>query len=781
VREAALDLQRYLAQATGQFLRLEPTTGDGVNVIVGYTGDGGAGDAAGIRTPGGAESYALKRDGDRVIVLGADEAGAVYGVYGLLEAAYGCAFFLGSEVVPPGTQPLLPEELDVQRSPAFATRGLLPWYDFLSGPTAWNLADYKLYVDRMLRMGLNFLGLHVYSHGSVNHSSGAEPFLSFEYRGVGHDAYLDTSFTERWGYQPMRTSLFEFGTDHYFPREIFGADAAIDAVDSLDAIAKGKALLQEALRYAKARGMKLCVGFEPAAIPQEIVNALPKNAIIHKRSYGQHPTAAIDLTSAAALEILHLRLDDLLATYPEVDAIWLWQNEDAAWTLQHSGSDILPFDTGYIRAAYDYLKENAPQVQLVVSGWGSVHALFDGMHQELPQDVAFSALNHNLGTSETDEVYGRLDGRNRWPIPWLEDDATLWHPQYYVYRFQNDIQRAHRFGADGMIGIHWRTRVIDHIAGYFSHALWQPDLDGADFYRWYGERISGDDTFAAAIEPIDRAHDWPGYIYDEAVGGGNFNGGHSNEAGTAFLPHATADSVLNAYNGFAATLADLPAKLPADAAERVRYHAAQAQFARYYVASQSAARAIDTLVADVAASQRSLTEQELAGALAQLDLAIAAVRDAVTVFAGVQTTTADLGVLSSLNQKYIQRAIWQRFDAIREVAPAGSNVPKPTLPSFEPEARLFVPVPPERIEGETVVEVFASRGDITDLALVILPLHDGAAQRIPMSNKGRGVWVGAIAGDVPVRYWVEARAADGRTLRAPEADGLTFSAIAPGK
>ena len=52
--------------------------------------------------PSGADGYALRKTGNQIAVAGADLAGAVFGIYGLLEQAYGCGFFLGSEVVPCG-------------------------------------------------------------------------------------------------------------------------------------------------------------------------------------------------------------------------------------------------------------------------------------------------------------------------------------------------------------------------------------------------------------------------------------------------------------------------------------------------------------------------------------------------------------------------------------------------------------------------------------------------------------------------------------------------------
>lgn len=801
LQHAAADFQRYLAETTGSFVPLGESPEPGVRFVFGHVGDDGPAGAlvaAGrVEHPPGPEGYALRLldggggngGGDPTIaVVGSDEAGAVYGVYALLEEAYGCGFYLGSEVVPTGTASLVPDRLDVRRSPAFATRGLLPWYDFLSGPSAWNLADYRLYVDRMVRMGLNFLGLHVYSKGPVTRSQGAEPFLSFTYHGVGHDAELDTTQTARWGYLPMRTSDFAFGTDRYFAGEVLGADAAVQAVGPVDAAVRAKALLRAALTYAKERGLRVCVGFEPAAIPEEILRALPENAkrTIRPVIAEEASEEVLDLRSEAAREILRRRLDDLLDTYPMVDAVWLWQNEDAAWTARRPGSDneVLPFDASYLNQAYDHLNARAPGVRLVVSGWGAVHGHFDELHAALPADVPFSALNHYLGASPTDDVYGRLDGRSRWPIPWLEDDATLWHPQYHLHRFHNDVTRAHQFGCDGMIGIHWRTRVIDHTAAYFARALWQPDLTPAAFYRTYAERLAGPagaPELARALDDADRTHRWPGWFDEQTVAVPGWNQGHSNEALEAFSPLSVPDDLMRDFDAFVARLAAArdAADSPA-AAERLAYHQAQAAFAQHYVQSQRAAHDLDGLTALAVREGRRLSPDETATAAQHVTALYAAVRAAVEGFAAAMTTTADLGVLASLNQKYVVRAGWQRYDALRELVAEHGSLPRPDLAAHDAVPfRVFVPVPPEAIDAEgTTVEAILSSPVAEAVTLRWAPLGGGDARAIPLAQRGRGVWAGVLRATGPVRYWIDARDAAGRcAVCPPQAPAAAFTAI----
>lgn len=793
VRHAAADLQRYLRQATGTFLPChEAATGAGGDFVLGHAGDSGAADAliaaGAVAAPQGPESAILRRldgsDGPIVAVVGADEAGAVYGAYALLEAAYGCGFYLGSEVVPAGTMPLLPDTLDQHRAPSFATRGLLPWYDFLSGPSAWNLADYQLYIDRMVRMGLNFLGLHVYSKGSVTRSQGAEPFLSFTYHGVGHDAVLDTTQTSRWGYLPMRTSDFAYGTDRYFARDVFGADAALDATGSLDAVRRAKSLLRAALTYAKTRGLRVCVGFEPAAIPDEVLRALPAaakrkiNAVLGDDA-GEE---VLDLRSAAAHEILKRRLDDLLDAYPMVDAIWLWQNEDAAWTSRRQG-EVLPFDASYLEQARQYLAERAPSVQVVVSGWGAVHQHFDHLHAALPEHVAFSALNHYLGASQTDEVYGRLSDRSRWPIPWLEDDATLWHPQYHLHRFHNDVTRAHRFGCDGMIGIHWRTRVIDHTTAYFARALWKPNLAPDAFYQDYATRLAGPAAgpeLARALDETDHGHRWPGWLDERIVATPGWDHGHSNEAGESFNALRVPDDLMDDFAALATAFERARAAADGVAAiERVAYHHAQVAFVQAYERSQRAAHEIDALIATAGGDGRRLSAGETEAAVDHLTTLYAAVRAAVEGFAAVMTTTADLGVLASLNQKYVVRACWQRYDALREVVAAPDALPRPDLAPSAASFRVFVPVPPEVIgdDGAEVVAI-ASDPNVASVRLRCAPLAGGAEQTSDLTRRARGVWTGRLLVDGPIRYWIEAHDGTGqRAVDPPQAPDVVYSAV----
>ena len=90
-----------------------------------------------------------------------------YCVFSLLEAA-GVGFRLdGQDAVPRvGIQAVLEAWSTLQHqhmSPGgIDVRGMQPFHDFSEGPDQWNLDDYKLHIEQMVKLKMNFIGLHTY-------------------------------------------------------------------------------------------------------------------------------------------------------------------------------------------------------------------------------------------------------------------------------------------------------------------------------------------------------------------------------------------------------------------------------------------------------------------------------------------------------------------------------------------------------------------------------------------------------------------------------------------
>jgi hypothetical protein len=155
------------------------------------------------------EAYEISREtvgnsSPRVRLSGATPQAVLYAVFDLLERQ-GAFFGLDGEVYPLEPAQALnlpPSGQNWKAQPRFRVRGLVPWPDFLNCITVFNREELRAYLEAMVRMRFNTLGIHVYS----GKEQWAESFLTTEYGGVGAIAYTDTTATNRWGYLPERTS-----------------------------------------------------------------------------------------------------------------------------------------------------------------------------------------------------------------------------------------------------------------------------------------------------------------------------------------------------------------------------------------------------------------------------------------------------------------------------------------------------------------------------------------------------------------------------------------------
>ncbi|HUU14893.1 MAG TPA: hypothetical protein VM182_14485, partial [Terriglobia bacterium] len=202
---------------------------------------------------------------------GATPQAVLYAVFDFLERQ-GAFFGLDGEIYPLQPQQALAlpaPERPWRGQPRFSVRGLVPWPDFLNCITVFNREDLRAYLEAMLRMRFNTLGIHVYSGAN----QWTESFLSLEYGGVGHLAFTDTTATNRWGYLPERTSRYGMGAADFYDGEVFGSDATTKARNCWEAQELAQQLWGEAFRYAKVLGIRTGIGFEPYQIPDEIFRA----------------------------------------------------------------------------------------------------------------------------------------------------------------------------------------------------------------------------------------------------------------------------------------------------------------------------------------------------------------------------------------------------------------------------------------------------------------------------------------------------------------------------
>ena len=718
-----------------------------------------------------AESYSISSAGaDSLVFSGAGEQALLYAVFEFLEKQ-GVFFGIDGESYPmePARELRVPDPKHPWDStPRFATRGLLPWPDFLNCITVYNEEDFRAYFESMLRMRFNTFGMHVYSGAN----QWAEPYLSFEYGGAGHLAFLDTTATHRWGFLPQRTSRLTMGAEDLYAGEVFGADAARLALDPWDAAERARHLLKNAFAHAARLGIRTGIGFEPYQIPDEIHRALPPEARPEKKPGEGGPR--FDIESVAARDLLETRLGQLLEAYPEVDYIWLWEDEQMNWDSRRTGQ---PLSVSPFRQAYDFLCRHAPRKRLVLSGWGGVARHFESFHQRLPGEIIFSCLSDSLGWDPIHEAFDKLETRERWPIPWLEDDPAMWLPQFHVHRFSSDMNRAARFQCQGLLGIHWRHRIVDPNAGFQARFSWDQNLTPEEYYLSYaGTQAAGSraSTLARILNEADRDRKLLG------TSTGEFKDGHAvtrqfsgdyTEAFTYWDPYEPEPKVVESQKQVAAALREITAAAAsALERERLEYLTRHIEFLVPYAESWTLAHRLHQTLQAAGELKKAGKLQEAAekirteGVPMWLRLA-PEVRRAVLCFQGIVATRNDLGALASIHNKFVRLALARLRLSMKEYLgqlPAETEdlYAQITRTEEKTAVRLFVPTRPSLLASGEKVRVSVVSTGLGAVTLHARPGGSAAWSRVPAkltARKSYEVTLGPFApGAAYVEYYVSA-------------------------
>ena len=658
------------------------------------------------------EAYAISADQTTVTLRGPTDRALLFATFDFLDRQ-GAFFGIDGESYPLDPLPALlvphPGE-EWAASPRFSVRGLMPWPDFLNGISVFNDEDYRAYFEAMLRMRFNTFAMHVYSSG-VN---SAESFLSFEYAGAGHHGFLDTTATGRWGYLPERTSQFTMGAAQFYDAEVFGSDAARFSRDPWEEAERTRTMLRKALVYAKRLGLSVGIGFEPYQVPDEILRALPPEA----KPPGLPGNAAFDVESVSGRRMLDARLGQLLDAYPEVDHVWLWEAESASWSPPGPNRPSLSV-TPFLQT-HDFLRRHAPKTRLVLSGWGGVSDHFEDFHKRLPMDVVFACLNDRLGWDPVAGAFGKLEGRERWPVPWLEDDSEMWQPQFLVNRWEKDMNLAEGDGCQGILGIHWRHRIVDPTAGFLSRFSWDRSLTPGSYYEAYargqaaGARIP---SLAAVLADTDQNHKILSSATGQVDNGHAVLHGYSPDYAEGFTfwgGYSPDPKTVESQKEIAGALVALRDRAASGRErERIGYLAGQLEFVVSYTQAWEIAQHLQKTLDEAAKlkqngqlyAARLLVRNE--GVPIWFQLA-PVVRRAMLTFQSIAATRSDLGTLASLHNKFVRLALTRLPLSIREYledlpAAMEKRLEEVNRPNGDEVPRLIVPTRPTLLlSGESV-------------------------------------------------------------------------------
>jgi hypothetical protein len=420
----------------------------------------------------------------RVVVLtGASDTAALYAAYRFAEHL-GVRFYLHGDVLPDAKMPWHVPSLDERGLPFFALRGIQPFHDFPEGPDWWNRDDYAAVLGQLPKLRMNFFGLHTYPENAPN----AEPTVwigqAGDFQANGHvtfsyPASYQNTLRGNWGYQPRKTGEYLFGADSLFEHDAFASTPMLGFCPQPETPADGNTVFNrtaDLLRYsftlARDLGIKTCAGTEtPLTIPKRVAERL--------RAAGKDPQ-----DMRVRRELYAGMFQRIAAAYP-LDYYWFWTPE--GWTWEGTKEEQIRLTTNDLSAAIRAARDvNAP-FRLATCGWvlgpQQDRALFDKM---LPKEMAISCINREVGKTPVEPGFAEVRGRGKWAIPWLEDDPALTSPQLWAGRMRRDAADARRYGCDGLLGIHWRTRVLGPAVAALAQAAWRQDPWNTDPLRPVG-------------------------------------------------------------------------------------------------------------------------------------------------------------------------------------------------------------------------------------------------------------------------------------------------------
>lgn len=458
----------------------------------------------------GAESYVVtskvsdeKQTG---IILGADDAGVMYGVYGLLEKL-GCGFYLTKDILSePVNEKFDFSTWDLADHPLVKTRLVFNWHNFLSGCTGWNYEHWQQWVSNSQKMGFNTVMVHAY---------GNNPMFSFDFNGITKPiGYYGTSRKGRdWGRQHVN-DVRRLPGGEIFDSPEFGSDAAL--VPDEKRVEAAQKLMKRVFSHAEKRGVRVCFALDidvVSALPQEMILALDENARFHNG--GKDRSAYIGLQGGGAwlprpdteegYAFYKAQVDSLLKLYPQIDTLALWRrtggqewgalkktsqlpkewqaeyqmytskNPEAAKLPQAVSSFAMNKVVGAFRRALD--EADRKDIQISMGSWR--HTWVPAAAEFLPREVTLMPLDYETMRygkgSFLDNAKSNADIKNASgriiPIIWAhhDDGEYIGRP---IGPHDNFHDKLSKLRSRGYGIIHWMTRPLDLYFKSHENQVW---------------------------------------------------------------------------------------------------------------------------------------------------------------------------------------------------------------------------------------------------------------------------------------------------------------------
>jgi len=323
---------------------------------------------------------------------------------------------------------------------------------------------------------------------------------------------------------------------------------------------------------------------------------------------------------------------------------------------------------------------------------------------------------------------------------------------------------AEQYGCQGLLGIHWRHRIMDADAGFQAGYSWTKELTPTKFFQVFAAAQAREPRagkLAKLLEDTDRDRlilcSWTGEVKDGHSEIHEFTGDY-DEAFQFWDGYDVPNSVKNSQAEVAQQLRALTdsASSPAEL-ERLNYLTRFVEFLTPYSESWSLAfrlnqklqKAGELKKQNKADEARSLILAE--GVPLWLDLA-PLVREVLLDYQEIVSTRNDLGQLASMHNKYERLALYRLRASMKEFL---GELPPETEQLFvqvrQPDAkampRAFVPTRPTLLRKGELAQISAvvvGRGEPAKVTLFTRARDSSNWNPSPMTLAGRRTYASEI-------------------------------------
>jgi len=366
----------------------------------------------------------------------------------------------------------------------------------------------------------------------------------------------------------------------------------------------------------------------------------------------------------------------------------------------------------------------------------------------------------------------------------------MWLPQFRASRLQSSMERARGFGCQGMLGIHWRHRVVDPTATYFARAAWDKSLTSAENYRHYCNTQAVDARaaeLATIFEDADRHHT----ISSTFLGARDKNGFASVNSITPDFNEAfnydDAEpelAVLDQQRATASKLKELTARAASPIErDRIGYFSGFINMMVPYCDAFELAHKVGAFLKQAVVLRDQSKDTEARTLIVEnavpLWLKMAPmVRDTMVTYQSIVATRNDQGQLASMQNKFVRIALERLRLSIKEFAgelPPSMEAAYAAAISTEGanRIRLFVPTRPSLLNAGESVRLFIvvpGLTEVIDIKLYSRRLGEQHWTSIAANHAGRAVYTAQLgpfqAIDATIEYYAAAPG-DPATMSAP--------------